>query len=354
MQAFLGQGHEIFLLTQAPEGEYHKACSQLGVKVSTAFFEKGNPAIFFLKHAWRLLVFCRKHRIDVVYAHLETASLPAVLIQYFIPAKVFACRHVIDEAYLLKSRNFILLNKIVYRLARNIIVVSQHCKDFMISKEDVKASKIQVIFLAYNFDLYPSPVIEEVEKIRSTYSSKLLLMTACRLVAPKRPELSVQIIKNLVTKGYDVKLMLLGAGPEAQNLQSLISRYQLDDYVFLCGHKSNIMDYITACDMLIHPSILDSSSVIIKEAGLRKKAVITCSGIGDVDEYIVNAQNGFLVSVDYTTEEATEVLSRICLSEVSVSGVGEQLNKDVLKRFDISGILPQYDKIHAKILDKLK
>lgn len=349
MQAFIKQGHKVFLLTQIEEGIYHEACAKLGVSVSTYVIPKNNSILYFLKHTKQLITYCKKNQIDVVYAHLETAALPAILAQYFIKTKVFACRHIIDEAYLFNNKNFIRLNKIVYTLAKNIIVVSQHSKDFMVIKEKINPSKITVIRLAYNFDFYNRPNFSEVEKIKKQYNTQLLFLTACRLVNPKRPEYSIQVAKHLLSKGLDIKLLILGTGPEADVLQALINKEKLNERVFLLGFKINIIDYITACDVMIHPSILDSSSVIIKEAGLAEKTIIACKHIGDVDEYLVNRENAFLVSQDNTVKEMTEIATELYADRTISKNFGSSLKEKVLNRFSIDNILPQYDQIHNTI-----
>lgn len=349
MEAFVKQGKKVFLLTQANEGPYHEQCKKMGVLTYAKPFEKRNPAIYFLKHAFFLWQFCIQHKIDVVYAHLETAALPAVLIQYFVKSKVVACRHIIDEAYLFKNRNFILLNKIVYRIARHVLVVSQRSKDFMIEKEGIRASKIKIIRLAYNFHLYAPVNQEEVQRIKNEYSSSMLLLCACRLVAPKRPLVAVQVAEELVKKQLDLKLLLLGTGPEEKLLKSYVVQHGLEKQIHILGFKSNIVDYLSACDCLIHPSLLDSSSVIIKEAGLQKKAVIACHGIGDVDEYLKHNKNALLVSQEDTINEMITLLEQYRNNRVLLDEIGSELEKDVHNRFSIESIITDYDHFHQQL-----
>ncbi|HRI79860.1 MAG TPA: glycosyltransferase [Cyclobacteriaceae bacterium] len=348
---FVKQRHKVWVLTQAGRGDYHLACERIGAIADTFELGQVNPIIFFLRQAWHLVSYCRRRKIDVVYAHLEMASFPAVLAQYFIQAKVFAVRHVIDEAYLFKNRNFILLTRLVYTLARNVIVVSERCREFMVQREHVRAEKISVIFLAYYFDLYDPPVVEKVMTIRQENSCRLLLLTACRLVPPKRPEISIGLVRNLLSRGVDIKLILLGSGPERENLLGRIAELGLEDRVKLAGQVADIMNYIAAADVLIHPSLLDSSSVIIKEAGLLQKTVVTCRDVGDVNEYLVHNKNALLVSRENTLEEMTEWIERIIQNPRQYEILGKNLNQDIQRRFSIDEIIGAYNDIHAGITD---
>ena len=350
MEAFVKQGHRVFLLTQAKEGIYQESCRWLGVEVSNYVIEKKNSFVYFLKHAAYLAGFCRKNKIDVVYAHLETAGLPAVMAQYFIRAKVFACRHVIDEAYLFNSRRFVIMTKIVYRLAKDIIVVSNHCKEFMVTREKIDPKKIRVIFLAYNFKLYKEPNPEEVSNIKSRFPSQLVLIVACRLVAPKRTELAINVTKRLVEKGIQAKLIVLGSGPDFEKIKNYIAATQASGYVFMEGFKLNVMDYLAAGDLLIHPSVSDSSSVIIKEAGRNRKVVVACAGIGDVDDYLTHNKTAILVSTRDTENEMLQAIHDLYHQKQKMTDMGNSLHDLITERFSIHSILPVYDEIHRQIL----
>jgi len=344
IESFYKQGHTLFVLTQTEKGIYHEYCQKVGAKTYSHNIPK-KSFIYFIKHAIFLIRFCKDNKIDIVYSHIENASLSAVLAQYFIKARVIACRHIIDEAYLLKSKKFILLNKLVYFLAKEIIVVSKRCKDHMVMIEGVSEKKIRIIYLAYNFNLYQQPNPKIVKEIKETYKANLLFITACRMIKPKRPEIAIEVVKKLIDDGIDAKLLLLGTGTYSTELESYIKKLNLSDRIFLLGFKSNIMDYLTACDALIHPSILDSSSVIIKEAGLCKKAVVTCSGIGDVDEYLINNINSILVSKE---NSATEMYIAIKNQSNNLSQTfGTNLHQSVINRFSIENILPLYNIINV-------
>jgi L-malate glycosyltransferase len=347
MEAFIKQGHSVFLLTQTERGIYHDHCEKLAVNVNSYSLKKRNTLIYFISHCIYLIRFVKKNKINIVYAHTENAALPAVLAQYFIKAKVFACRHIIDEAYLLNSKKFILLNKIVYALAKDIIVVSERCKRHMVEKEKIIESKIKTIFLAYNFSLYQKPNLLEVKKIKEMYPADLLLLTACRMLKAKKVETSIAVLEKLLVQGINVKLIILGNGQDIDFFKKIVSDKKLTASVFFLGFILNVQDYLAACDMLIHPSIQDSSSVIIKEAGLCKVPIIVCEGIGDVDDYLVNNKNAFIVSQTNTENDMFSTVISNYKDKNKLKLIGENLNTDVKNRFSIEKIISQYDNSHS-------
>ncbi len=347
MEAFQKKGHTVFLLTQSPEGPYHAHCRSLGVKVFSRVLVKRHAAWYYLAHAFHLVRFCWRHRVNVLYAHLETAAFPAVLAQPLVSAKVIVCRHVVNEAVLSGNRNYMRMSRWVYGLARHVIVVSERARRYMIEQEGVDRRKIKFIPLAYNFNFYEKPNPIEVARIRQSLSCRLLVLTASRLVKAKRPELAMRVVAGLRRRGLDVKLMLLGAGPDEAALAKSCEENGWGDAVQFFGFRSNILDYLAACDLLIHPSLLDSSSVIVKEAGLLSKPVIACRGVGDLEEYLVDGNDIILVSPDNTEQEMLAAVEAFCLNPSRYEGLGAALHKKVLTRFSIDRVAVEYEPIHA-------
>jgi glycosyltransferase involved in cell wall biosynthesis len=125
-----------------------------------------------------------------------------------------------------------------------------------------------------------------------------------------------------------------------EELEETIRRYELSSDVFLTGHVSNVLDYLAAGDVVIHPSVLESSCVVVKEAGLVSKPVIVCRNIGDFDDYIRDEWNGFVVDQNAFVEQSVKILSRF---DPQVGRkLGENLRSEVLKNFDIEKTISRY------------
>lgn len=345
MLAFQAQGHEVISLTQARGEVIHEYLSRKGIKTFSNFLPGKQGLWYYLRQIIYLIRFCRKHRIDIVYSHLESANFVASVAQYFIRAKVFICRHHIDEAALYGFDRS-LTYKITYRLARNIIVVSVEAKAYMIRHEKIPAKKIFHINLAYDFSLYPLPDQQKVDQIRNQ-TAGIILVTACRLTRYKRPELSVQVLAEVVKRGMDARLMLLGTGDEEQALKELAVKLDVSDRVRMPGYVANVPDYLVAADFLLHPSVLESSCVIVKEAGLVETPVIVCAGVGDFDSYLVNGVHGFSVNRNDFVTAAADIIEKHHSNPVVLKEMGASLHQIILDNFEISNILPHYQKLNS-------
>jgi glycosyltransferase involved in cell wall biosynthesis len=346
MTAFAGQGHQVFLLTQSEEGPLHRDVQPAGVRTFSTVVEKNNPFIFYLKHARELVRFVKAHHIDLVYSHVQQANIVAVLAQRFCRARFIICRHHSDSAYVEPNPNVRRFDRIINRLGRTFIVPSRKVLLQMTDVEKVDPRKIHYIRYAYDFSKYPAPQPAKVEALRQQFGASLLLVKVARLIPEKRHLLLLQVMSKLVKEGLDIKLMLLSEGYLRPELEAFTSKNGLSGHVFFLGQQPNVIDYLSAADLVVHISASEASNNVVKEAALVKKPVIACRGVGDFDEYLADGVNSLLLPHQLTEQELENLLRAIYEKRLDTAALGDRLYADVRRLFSISTILPQYAPFH--------
>lgn len=331
--AFAGK-HRIFLLTQSQPGPLHDRFRAHGFFTASHTFSFGQPHLLLFFRWAAFLFFCWRHRIDIVYSHLEPSNFVAVCAQFFVPAKVVVCRHHMDYARL-KGFDQSFSYGFTYRWANQIVVVSERTRQYMIAEEKIPAHKILAIPLAYDYRLFDHVNPCAVETITQTYPAVLRLLTVCRLTEPKRPEVSVRLVRELRDNGWDANLIILGEGEQRQALTDQISELGLESCVFLPGHVTNVLDFMAASHFLVHPSVSESSCISTKEAALAELPVIVCRGVGDFDDFLVHETNAFLVSTDRFVEESALILNRWFSQPHALKAIAKSLKELTLTQFNI-------------------
>ena len=301
--------------------------------------------LYYLKHLVFFIRFCRKHKVDIVYSHLDPANFVASIGQYFIKARTFLCRHHINEGKLYKFDKD-LYYRITYRLAKEVIVVSDQARRYMIEHEGIPAKKVIHINLAYSFDLYLNPDQQRVKGIRKQHQAEVLLISACRFTVSKQPDQSILTVRKLVDQGIDTKLILLGKGEMHDDLERQIVELNLQKRIFMPGYVTNVLEYMAAADFFLHPSMMESSCVVVKEAGLVNLPTIVCQGVGDFDDYIVHGENGFIVKKDNFAERAASVISTNFRKQELLQTVGANLKKSVHHLFSVERVIDQYSSLN--------
>jgi glycosyltransferase involved in cell wall biosynthesis len=335
------KGHNVYFLTKCERGILHGKIEESGV--TTASYNPHGPRFFrFIYHWWFLVRYSRKNKIDIVYSHLQLANLIALFAQYFIRAKVIPCRHHVDEIVIVGNKTALRIDKMVNRLAKKIIVVSNAVKRQMTDRENVKADKITVIPLGYIFDLYNKPDPETVLKIKEQMDCHLLLIVIARMTAGKRHIIALQVLNRLVTEGLDIKMLILDRGIEEENLRIFVQENNLNERVIFTGFLNNTMDYVAAADLLLHPSVIEASNQVVREAAILEKPCIVCNDVGDFNEYIIDKQNSFLVTKENTLEEMCGIVREYYYKKDELKKMGARLKEQVLCKFSIENVVEEY------------
>jgi glycosyltransferase involved in cell wall biosynthesis len=338
------KGCNIFLLTQSPNGAIHVNFESYGFVTCGVNKHYKSFLLRAFFQVYMLAKVCYKNKIDVVFAHLEPSNFIAVLAQSLIRSKVIICRHHIDEAKLYGFEKS-LAYRITYRLAKKIIVVSREAKSYMVNSEKIGEDKVFYIPLSYNFSLYAKPVPRAVKEIKKNLKAEIVLLTICRLTKYKRPELSIMLLYHLVQRGVDAKLVILGKGEMQEELERIVGKLGMQAKVYMPGYVSNVSNYMAAADFFIHPSVLDSSSISMKEAALCHLPVVVCKDVGDFNSVIQHERNGFVVDKENFVEEAKDVVLAYYENKELLERITSSLELDVKKLFSIENNIHLYDQL---------
>jgi N-acetylgalactosamine-N,N'-diacetylbacillosaminyl-diphospho-undecaprenol 4-alpha-N-acetylgalactosaminyltransferase len=234
--------------------------------------------------------------------------------------------------------------RLTYRLARHVVVVSEKARKDMIEEERIKPNKIYHINLGYDFSLYELPDSQRVQQLRASIQADVVLLTVNRFTVYKRPELSVQVLRNLLAENINARLVILGDGERKSEILKMIQAENLQHHCILPGYVSNVLEYMAAADLLLHPSIEDSSSITIKEAALVNLPVIVCKDVGDFDEVIEHRVNGFLVDKDNFVTESVHLVNAYLKDREKFKQVAQNLIKTVKEKFSVNVNGPLYEK----------
>jgi glycosyltransferase involved in cell wall biosynthesis len=100
---------------------------------------------------------------------------------------------------------------------------------------------------------------------------------------------------NLFSK---IKVIIIGNGPEFNNLNNYIIANNLDKTVYLLGYRSNVDDFINLSDLFVFPSISDEDMPLVILSAMKFGKLILSTSIAGIKEQIVNEESGILVSPD--------------------------------------------------------
>ncbi|MGL4954369.1 MAG: glycosyltransferase [Cetobacterium sp.] len=184
--------------------------------------------------------------------------------------------------------------KKVYKKFNKVIAVSKGTKEMLLENLKLFSEKIDVIPNIIDKNCILKQSLEKSEENIKNNLKEIKIVSIGRLSKEKGMENCVYASKTLKELGYKIKWYLIGDGKEYEFLYKEISKYKLENEVFLLGKKKNPFPYLKNADIYVHPSYVESMSITVLEAMVLKKPIIAFNSIGP-SEYINHKKNGLLI-----------------------------------------------------------
>jgi N-acetyl-alpha-D-glucosaminyl L-malate synthase BshA len=180
------------------------------------------------------------------------------------------------------------------------------------------------------------------------YGEKLLVHTS-NFREVKRVQDVIQIFDK-VRKQIPAKLLMVGDGPERLKAEKLCRELDACDDVRFLGKLDAVEEVLSVCDLFLMPSAKESFGLAALEAMACEVPVIS-SNAGGLPELNIPGKTGFISNVgdvDDMVKNALYILDDAHLEEFKRNAL------ERAKEFDITAILPLYEKYYQKVLEKSK
>lgn len=190
-----------------------------------------------------------------------------------------------------------LLTRIAYKLPKKIIAVSEGVKQSVVSFARIDAERVEVIY---------NPVVNEQllqfqadDKPPHAFFQAGVPVFVCvgRLTKQKNYPLFIAAFHKLIDK-VDARAIILGEGPERDQLSSIIKQSGLSDRVSLHGFVDNPYWYMSAADALVLSSAWEGLPTVLIEALALSTKIVSTDCISGPTEILDNGKFGELVPVD--------------------------------------------------------
>lgn len=288
----------------------------------------------------------RQKRVHILHMHAGTyhhgmyGAIPAG-----IPVTVYTehGRHVPDP------RLTILADRYLSPFTSKIVAVSRDLEEYMINKVGVSSKKVITILNGINTDLFSRrDKNENLLKEFGLSSQDIIIGSVGRLAEVKDYRTLLEAFKIVVGKEPSARLLMVGDGPEKDNLISHAEDIQLGDSVMFLGNREDIPYLLNLLDVFAMSSISEGTSVSLLEA-MSSEIPAVVTDVGGNKDIIRNGSNGILVVPKNPVELAEKILSVIGDSGFAKS-IGAGGRETVLKRFSLKVMMQKYTALYLQLL----
>ncbi|MFI0489887.1 N-acetyl-alpha-D-glucosaminyl L-malate synthase BshA [Flavobacterium sp.] len=226
--------------------------------------------------------------------------------------------------------------------------VSQSLKDDTLKLFNIK-NEIQVIPNFIELDKNTiDPSISCRRSVMATNNERIITHISNFRKVKRIPD--VIKIFNKIQKQIPAKLMMVGDGPEKEKAEYLCQELGIQDKVIFFGNSNEIDKILSYTDLFLLPSETESFGLAALEAMAWSVPVIS-SNSGGLPEVNFNGISGYLSDVGKIKEMAENAIK--ILEDDAVLAEFKKNALSVAKQFDIKNILPQYEALYEKAINKL-
>ena len=216
---------------------------------------------------------------------------------------------------------------VVNHTATRIICVSQGVAD-VLAAQHVAENRLRVVHNAIDSRIaLPAPV-----ELPPT-AKELVIGTVGQLTVRKGVLHLLQAVANLKAEGLPVTCLILGEGPQREELESAVARLGLLDQVSFVGFQSLPLAWVQAMDVCVLCSSKEGLPRVVLEAMLASKPVVG-SDVTGTRELVVHEETGLLYA--YGDVAALTASLRRLLSDGELRrSMGEAGRQRVAERYSI-------------------
>lgn len=227
---------------------------------------------------WSLRQLILREQPDLVHAHmLKSASMAG----YAAPAT--PC--VVTAHNIVKHLG-------PFRRCQQVICVSDQVRDSL-CRLGYPEARTSVVYNAVDAQAFNTGKRDAL-RLQSGWQDQLVVLCVARLVPAKGQQYAITALAQLAPQFTNLKLVLVGAGPDREKLMRLAAQLGVTAQLSLLGARNDIPDLLAASDIYLQPSIKEGFCIAFLEA---MASGLACIGTktGAIPNMLESGVNGLLI-----------------------------------------------------------
>lgn len=307
---------------------------------------------YTLALATKMATVAETENLDLLHVHYAIPhSISAILARESLKPKrrlpVITTLHGTDITLVGADRSYLPITRYGIVQSDGVTAISYYLK--AATKESFQFDDITVIPNFVCKTDYQRHAVDGLRKELAPGGEKLLVHVS-NFRPVKRPVDCVDILANVLKKGVNARLVMVGDGSERPNAEHRARCLGISDRCWFVGKQPNIADYLSAADGLLLPSEQESFGLAALEA-MACEVPVVASRVGGIPEVVTDGETGFLSEVGDVAKMSDDA-ARLLTDESFRSEMGVRARESALSRYSTDIVIPQYIKFYEQVLSK--
>ncbi len=244
----------------------------------------------------RLANLIRAERLELIHAHLSTASFLGSLAARMTGVPCVATVHGFTSLFW-------------YGMAHRLIAVSAAVRDHLLT-QGIPAERIRVVHNGISLTRYTSVPAAEAKRALGLPADAPVAGVVGRLSPEKGQAVALEAWTRVAAARPGARLLLVGAGADDDALRVRAAELGLEALVHFAGFQDDPAPYLSACDVVLVPSLKEGLGFAALEAMALERPVVA-SNTGGLPEAVADGETGLLVPPGDASALADAVLALI-------------------------------------------
>jgi L-malate glycosyltransferase len=309
---------------------------------------------YTLALATKMAKVAETENLDLLHVHYAIPhSISAILARESLKPKrylpVITTLHGTDITLVGADRSYLPITRYGIVQSDGVTAISHYLKEA--TKEIFQFDDIAVI---PNFICQTDYARHPVDELRLSLApqGEPLLVHVSNFRPVKRPVDCIEILARVLEKGINTRLVMVGDGSERTNVEHRARCLGVYEKCVFVGKQPNIVDYLSAADVLLLPSEQESFGLAALEAMACEVPVIA-SRVGGIPEVVTDGETGFLSEVG-NVEKMAEDAARLLQDATLRREMGKCARESAVSRYRTDIIIPQYIEFYERVLKKTR
>lgn len=289
----------------------------------------------------------KSRSIDIVHTNMYHANLYGRLGALLLrprPGIVTAVHSVYHETKYHRLR----INRVLNRFTDRILAVSEPVRDDVVRLEKAPLGKVVVLPPAVDFGRLDRSISKaEARRRLGLAESDRVIGTVGRLVAAKSHALLIDAVANLIGRGFDLKLLIVGGGPLEESLRRQAGELKLSHHVKLLGSRRDVPELLKAMDIFVMSSIHEAASVALLEGMAAGLPCIITAVPGMVG--VLGGEGFGMIVPSGNAGAMADAIADLCRSEAKRVEYGLAAMQRARELFSREAMINRLDSIYREI-----
>ena len=228
-----------------------------------------------------------------------------------------------------------------------VVCICEDMKNGVIKEIPELEEKLEVIYNPFDIEkikIKSNDYSEIKDEEKKLLEDNYIIMVSRLELKMKDFNTLIKAFKIVNQKRKDIKLYLLGEGPDREKIENMIKNEDLQEYIKLLGVKRNPYTWIKNSKLLVHSSKSEGFGLVLVEALILKRIIVSTNCKVGPREILDNGKYGSLVEVGNYNVMAQEILELLQENSIKKERYLSNIDKSV-ERFDKRNIIKHIERV---------